>query len=94
MVSEKKIFFRYKSMEANDPASRSPRGVASLESRGLIRRPLNIATYLICKLSVSWLQRRRFFKFSYVALYKNMTPWSVSSLEPRGLIGRIFVGDH
>ena len=23
-----------------------------------------------------------------------MTPWDVASLEPRGLIGRIYVGDH
>ena len=23
-----------------------------------------------------------------------MTPWSVASLEPRGLIGRIYAGDH
>ena len=23
-----------------------------------------------------------------------MTPWSVASLEPSGLIGRIYVGDH
>ena len=23
-----------------------------------------------------------------------MTPWGVASLEPRGLIGRIYVGDH
>ena len=23
-----------------------------------------------------------------------MTPWGVTSLEPRGLIGRIYVGDH
>ena len=32
--------------------------------------------------------------FSYVALYKHMTPWGVASLEPRGLISRIYVGDH
>ena len=23
-----------------------------------------------------------------------MTPWHVASLEPKGLIGRIYVGDH
>ena len=23
-----------------------------------------------------------------------MTPWGVASLDPRGLIGRIYVGDH
>ena len=29
-----------------------------------------------------------------IALYKHMTPWGVASLEPRGLIGRIYIGDH
>ena len=32
--------------------------------------------------------------FSYIALYKHMIPWGVASLEPRGFIGRIYVGDH
>ena len=27
-------------------------------------------------------------------LFKHMTPWGVASLEPRDLIGRIYVGDH
>ena len=31
---------------------------------------------------------------SYIALYKHMTPWGVASLEPRGLVSRIYVGDH
>ena len=31
---------------------------------------------------------------AYVALYKHMTPWGMASLEPRGLISRIYVGDH
>ena len=31
---------------------------------------------------------------SYIALYIHMTPCGVASLEPRGLIGRIYVGDH
>ena len=30
----------------------------------------------------------------YIALYIHMTHWGVASLEPRGLIGRIYVGDH
>ena len=30
---------------------------------------------------------------SYVALYKQITLWGVISLDPRGLIGRIYVGD-
>ena len=32
--------------------------------------------------------------FSYIALYKHMTPLGVASLESRGLISRIYVGDH
>ena len=32
--------------------------------------------------------------FSYIALYIHMTPWDVASLEPRGLIGRIYIRDH
>ena len=30
----------------------------------------------------------------YKALYKHMTPLGVDNLDPRGLIGRIYVGDH
>ena len=30
--------------------------------------------------------------FSYTSPYKHMTPWDVASLDPSGLIGRIFVG--
>ena len=29
-----------------------------------------------------------------IALYKQMTPRGVAGLDPRGLIGRIYVGDH
>ena len=32
--------------------------------------------------------------FSYIALYKDMTPRGVARLEPRGLVSRIYVGDH
>ena len=32
--------------------------------------------------------------FSYIALYKHMTPLGVASLESSGLISRIYVGDH
>ena len=42
-----------------------------------------------------WFQRRRFLKvISYIALYIHMIPWGVFSLEPRGLSGRIYVGDY
>ena len=32
--------------------------------------------------------------FSYIALYKHMTPRCVASLEPRGLISRTYVRDY
>ena len=38
---------------------------------------------------------KKIFKISSnTLLYKHMTPLRVSSLEPRGLIGRNYVGDH
>ena len=95
MVSEKKIFFsHYKSMEANDP-----RGMASLGHRSLIGRiyvgTLNIAAYQICKLWASWFQRRRFFlSFSHYKFMGANDSRGMASLDPRGLIGRIYVGDH
>ena len=30
----------------------------------------------------------------YITLYIHKTPWGLASFEPRGLIGRIYVGDH
>ena len=35
-----------------------------------------------------------FFHFPIISLWEFRTLWSVASLGPRGLIGRIFVGDH
>ena len=32
--------------------------------------------------------------FSYIALYKHMTPWGITNLDCRGLTGRIRVVDH
>ena len=59
----------------------------------LCRRSLNIATYKIC---ISGPFGFRDFESSmlYSSLYIYMTPWGVASLDPRGLLGRIYVGDH
>ena len=96
MVSEKKIFLcfsHYKSMGANDPW-----GVASLGPRGLIGRIYVGDHYTL--LHTKYISsgphgfREDFSSFSY---YKSMganDPWGVASLDPRGLIGRIYVGDH
>ena len=36
-----------------------------------------------------------FFKFfSIISLWELMTPGGVAGLNPRGLIGRIYLGDH
>ena len=32
--------------------------------------------------------------FSYIVLYKQMISWGMANLNPRGLIGRIYVEDH
>ena len=32
--------------------------------------------------------------YKLLAIYIHMTPWGVASFEPRGLTGRIYVGDH
>ena len=39
-------------------------------------------------------EKNIFLIFCYIALYKHMTPWVVTSLEPRGFVSRIYVGDH
>ena len=44
---------------------------------------------------VSWFQRRRFFlSFSHCKSTGANNPWGINSLDPRGLIGRVYVGDH
>ena len=81
-------------MGANDP-----RGMASLGPRGVFGRIYvgDHQTLLHTKyvgLWASWFQRRRLFKFFH---YKSMganDPRGVARLGPRGLIGRIYVGDH
>ena len=40
-------------------------------------------------------EKKIFLKaISYIGLYIHMTLWSVARLDPRGLIGRIYVGDY
>ena len=81
-------------MGANDP-----RGVASLDPRGLIGR-FYVGDYLTLQHTKyrssrpHGIREEEFFSFSH---YKSMganDPWGMASLGPRGLIGRIYAGDH
>ena len=73
---------------------------ANLDPKVLIGRiyvggPLNIATYKIYKLWASWFQRRFLrFCFSTVKSLGANDPWGVANLDPRGIVGGIYVGDH
>ena len=62
-------FSRYKSMGANDAPGRGQFGPQGLDWQHVCRGPLNIATYSICKLWASWLQRRRCFRFLPLKVY-------------------------
>ena len=55
----------------------------------LCRRPPNIATYLTDSSGPHGFKEDFWIFFSYIALYKHMTPWGVASLEPRGFISSI-----
>ena len=69
-------------------------GPQGFDWQDLYRGPLNIATYYIYTLWVSWFQRRRFLSFSHYKSIGANDPRGVASLGTRGLIGRIFVGDR
>ena len=57
--------------------------------------PLIIAIHKILKLLTSWFQRRRFFfMFSYCKSTGDDDPRGVANLNPRSMIGRIYVGYH
>ena len=82
-------------MGANDP-----QGMASLDPRGLIGRIYvgDHYTFLHTKYISSGphgFREEDFLKFFFH--FKSMEangPWAMASLDPRGLIGRIYVGDH
>ena len=59
-------------------------------------RPLDIATY-ICTKYISCGPhgfREDFTKFSHYKSMETLDPWGGTSLDPRALIGRIYVRDH
>ena len=98
MVSEKKIFFlsftHYKSMRAY-----GSRGVASLDPRGLTGRIYVVDHYTLLHTkpisSGPHGFREDFFNFfPIISLWELITPLGVVNLDPRGMVGRIYVGDH
>ena len=66
-----------------------------LDWRDLCRGPLNIATYYMYQLWASMVSEKKIFLsfFHYKSMGAN-NPRGVARLGPRGLIGRIYVGDH
>ena len=70
--------------------------MVGLDPRGMFGRTYvgdHILNLLALRLMVS--EKKIFGRFfSYIDLYKHMTSWGMASLEPWGLIGRIYVGDH
>ena len=66
-------------------------GRQEVDWQDLSRGPLYIATYSTYKLWTSWLQRRFF------SHYKSMganDPQGVANFDPRGVVGKIYVGDY
>ena len=74
------------------------RGMANLDPLGLIGR-INVGdhyTLLHTKYISSGPHcfRKEFFKFFPLLVYGSTTPWGMASLDPRGLICKIYVGYH
>ena len=80
--------------------SYNPQGVASLDPRGLIGR-IYVVHHHTLLLTIYISSGSHGFRekdfLSFFSHYKSMgadNTWGVASLNPRGLIGRIYVGDH
>ena len=94
MVSEKKIFlkfFHYKSMEANES-----QGMVNFNPRGMVGR-IYVGEHLML-LHIKYLRsngfREDFWSFSHYKSMGDNEHRGVASLDPSGMIGRIYVGDH
>ena len=73
--------------------------MASLEPRGLIGRIYVGDHYTLLHIKYISCGPHGFREEDYLSFshYKSMganDPWGVASLDPRGFIGRIYVGDH
>ena len=88
-------FSHYKSMRDNEP-----RGLATLEPRGMIGRIYVddhltlIHTKYLSSRSYGFREKYFFFVFSHYKSIGANEPRSVVNIDPRGMIGRIYVGDH
>ena len=64
--------------------------------RGMVKEFM-LETFLHTEYDSSWphcFRNEDFLRFfSYIALYKQITPWGVASLDPRGLTGKVYVGE-
>ena len=93
MVSERNFlsFSHYKSMGVHDPLGRG-----HLDPRGLIGRIYvgDIATYKYISCGPHGFREEEFLSFSHYKSVGANDSRGVASLCPRGLIGRIYVGDH
>ena len=81
-------------MGANEPL-----GVANLDPRGMVGRIYvrDHLTLLHTKYlsSVSYgFREEDFWSFSHYKSMGDNEPQGVANLDPRGMIGRIYVGDH
>ena len=81
-------------MGANDPW-----GMASLDPRGLIGRIYVVDHYTLLhpkyiSSGPHGFREEDFLSFSHYKSLGDNDPWGVASLDPRGMVGRIYVGDH
>ena len=77
-----------------------PWGVASLDTSCLIGRiyvgdhkTLLHTKYISCG-PHGFREEDFFFKFSFYKSMGTNDPWGVANLDPRGMVGRIYLGDH
>ena len=75
------------------------RGVASLDSRGLIGSicvgdPLILLHTKYISSGPHGFRREDFLRVSHYKSMEANDPWGLASFRPRGLIGRIYAGDH
>ena len=87
-----KFFFHYKSLGANEP-----QGLASLDPRGLIGRIYVVDHYTLLHTKYTssrpHVSERKIF-FSHYKSVGGNDHWGVANLDPKGMVGRIYVGDH
>ena len=86
--------YKYKSMEANEPP-----GSANLDPRDMIGR--NYVGDHLTLLHTKYLstgshgfKEEDFLSFSHYKSMRANEPQDAANLDPRGMIGRIYVGDH